>query len=94
MARQMYPGLPLHRLVTARYDTLDHVARLTIPKLIAHSPDDEIVPFEMGQRLYAAAAPPKQFVALAGGHNDGLWTPDYERALYELIAQVFGSVAK
>jgi hypothetical protein len=94
MARQLYPGLPLHRLLTTRYDTLDHVARLAIPKLIAHSPDDELVPFEMGRRLFAAAAPPKQFVALAGGHNDGLWTPEYERALHAFIAQTLGPAAK
>ena len=94
MARQLYPGLPLHRLLTARYDTLDLVARLAIPKLIAHSPADEMVPFEMGRRLYAAAAPPKQFIALAGGHNDGLWTPDYERALHELIAQTLAPASK
>jgi hypothetical protein len=94
MARQLYPGLPLHRLLTTRYDTLDHVARLAIPKLIAHSPDDELVPFEMGRRLFAAAAPPKQFVALAGGHNDGLWTPEYDRALHAFIAQTLGPAAK
>lgn len=94
MARQLYPGLPLHRLVITRYNTLEHVAHLKVPKLIAHSPADELVPFEMGRRLFAAAAPPKQFVALAGGHNDGLWTPDYEQALRELIVQAFGSVSK
>ena len=71
----------------SRYNTLDHVAHLTVPMLIAHSPGDELVPFEMGRRLFAAAASPKQFVALTGGHNDGLWTPDYEQALRELIAQ-------
>jgi fermentation-respiration switch protein FrsA (DUF1100 family) len=94
MARQLYPGLPLHRLIMTRFDTLAHVTQLTIPKLIAHSPDDEVVPFEMGRRLFAAAAPPKQFVALTGGHNDGLWTPEYERALHELLAQTLGPAAK
>ncbi len=91
MARQLYPGLPLHRLLATRFDTLDHVQHLTLPKLIAHSPADEVVPFEMGRRLFAAAAPPKQFVALTGGHNDGLWTPDFERALRDLLAQAFSA---
>lgn len=94
MARALYPGLPLYRLVTTRFDTLGRVAQLGLPKLIAHSPDDEVVPFAMGRRLFAAAAPPKQFVALAGGHNDGLWTPDYERALHVLVAQTLGPAKK
>jgi len=41
------------------------------PVLIAHSPEDEIVPFEHGRALYEAANPPKRFLELAGGHNDG-----------------------
>ncbi len=94
MARQMYPGLPLHRLVSARYDTLDSVARLTVPKLIAHSPDDEMIPFEMGRRLHERAAPPKQFVPLAGGHNDGLWPADYQQALRAFVAQTLGPAPK
>ena len=94
MARQLYPGLPLHRLLATRYDTLDHVTHLALPLLIAHSPADELVPFEMGRRLYAAAAQPKQFVALDGGHNDGLWTPDYEHALHTLLAHTLGPASK
>jgi fermentation-respiration switch protein FrsA (DUF1100 family) len=39
--------------------------------LIAHSPEDEIIPFEHGHALFAAANPPRQFLELAGGHNDG-----------------------
>jgi fermentation-respiration switch protein FrsA (DUF1100 family) len=38
--------------------------------LILHSPDDEIVPFELAERLHAAAPEPKQLVRLRGGHND------------------------
>jgi fermentation-respiration switch protein FrsA (DUF1100 family) len=35
-----------------------------------HSPDDEIVPYEHGERLFAAAPGLKQFVKRQGGHND------------------------
>lgn len=44
---------------------------VTAPVLIAHSPQDDIVPYSHGQALFAAANPPKQFLELAGGHNDG-----------------------
>jgi fermentation-respiration switch protein FrsA (DUF1100 family) len=36
-----------------------------------NSINDEIVPFEMGQRLYEAAREPKRFVRISGSHNDG-----------------------
>jgi fermentation-respiration switch protein FrsA (DUF1100 family) len=39
--------------------------------LIAHSPQDDIVPFAHGQALYEAAPAPKEFLELKGGHNDG-----------------------
>jgi fermentation-respiration switch protein FrsA (DUF1100 family) len=40
------------------------------PVLVIHSPDDEIVPYEHGKRLFAAAPGHKQFVKRQGGHND------------------------
>jgi hypothetical protein len=39
--------------------------------LIAHSPEDEIIPFRHGQLLYEAAPEPKAFLKMAGGHNEG-----------------------
>jgi fermentation-respiration switch protein FrsA (DUF1100 family) len=42
--------------------------------LIFHSPDDEIVPFKLGKRLYDEAPEPKEFVQLQGGHNDAFLT--------------------
>jgi hypothetical protein len=39
--------------------------------MIIHSREDDIVPFELGQKLYKAANEPKKFVEIFGGHNDG-----------------------
>lgn len=71
LAQQIYPYLPVRWLTHFRYDTLAALRRVEVPVLIAHSPQDEIVPFSHGQRLYAAAHVPKQFIELTGGHNDG-----------------------
>jgi hypothetical protein len=91
MARQLYPLLPARLLCAARYDTLASVQRLAIPKLIAHSAEDEMIPYAMSRRLFEAAAPPKRFVTLGGGHNDGVWTAEYQRALRDFIVQTLGS---
>jgi fermentation-respiration switch protein FrsA (DUF1100 family) len=71
MAQHLYPWLPVRWLARIRYDTREYLGKVTAPVLIAHSPQDEIVPYAHGQALFAAARPPKQFLELAGGHNDG-----------------------
>lgn len=77
LAAELYPWLPARWLARYRYDTLDAVERLSCPVMIAHSREDEIVPFHHGERLFAAAKGPKAFLELAGGHNGGfLYTRD------------------
>jgi fermentation-respiration switch protein FrsA (DUF1100 family) len=71
LAADLYPFLPARRLTRYAYDTLAAVRELHCPLLVAHSPGDEIVPLAHGHRLYEAASVPKQWLELAGGHNDG-----------------------
>lgn len=83
MGRLLYPWLPVRLICHWRYDSTGKVAKLTIPKLFAHSTEDELVPCQMGRQLHDLAAEPKQFCELRGGHNDGGWsvTPEYWRAI-------------
>ena len=94
MARQLYPLLPLHLLCTARYDTAAKLRHITVPKLLAHSAEDEMIPYAMSRQLFEAAAPPKKFITLAGGHNDGRWTAEYQRALRDFVDQTLGPAPK
>jgi len=71
LAATLYPFLPVRWIARFQYDTLASLKSVTCPVFIAHSPDDEIIPFEHGQRLFQAAAEPKQFLTLEGGHNSG-----------------------
>lgn len=71
LASDVYPFLPARLLTRFRYDTLASVKAARRPLLVAHSPQDEIVPFAHGRRLFEAAAGPRQFLGLAGSHNDG-----------------------
>jgi len=87
-ARSVFPVLS--RLVVLRYDfdSVHALARVRSPVLMLHSCDDEIIPFELGRRLYDAAPEPKHFVALRGDHNNGFLVsrPGYDRALHEFLA--------
>lgn len=71
MAEKIYPFLPVRLIARFDYNTLASLQSITNPVFVAHSPQDELVPFEHGQRLYQAAAEPKQFLELQGGHNNG-----------------------
>lgn len=71
MGRKYYPFLPAGLIARGRYPTLEHVAEIQTPVLVVHSPDDEIIPFAMGRRLFAAAPEPKSFLEIDGSHNNG-----------------------
>jgi fermentation-respiration switch protein FrsA (DUF1100 family) len=87
MAAKMYPFLPVRLLSRFEYNTIDYLRNVTCPVFVAHSPQDEIVPFAQGQALYDAAPDPKQFLELAGGHNNGFiyMRDNWEKALSEFI---------
>ncbi len=68
-ARLFYPSLPAF-LMNLQFDSLGKVARIMAPKLFIHSPQDTVVPFTMGRRLFEAALAPKAFLTSSGNHNE------------------------
>lgn len=70
LGAQLYPYLPVRLLARFTYDTRSYLRQANCPVLIAHSEDDEIVPFAHGQSLLRAAPQPRQFLAMRGGHNE------------------------
>lgn len=71
MASQLLPWLPLRWLTWFSYNTLARIKTIHCPVFIIHSPEDEIIPYKFGRRLYDAANEPKQFLSIRGGHNEG-----------------------
>ncbi len=71
LGAQVYPWLPVRLLARFDYNNLERIPQITAPVLIAHSRDDDIIPFTHGEALFAAAREPKQFLEMRGGHNDG-----------------------
>ena len=69
MGQRMFPYLPIRLLVRYRFDSLGKIGRLTCPVLVSHSPDDDIIPYEMGRELFDSAGPDKTFLELNGVHN-------------------------
>jgi len=71
LGAEVYSWLPVRWLARIHYNNLANLERSRVPLLIAHSRDDDIIPFAHGERLYAAAREPKAFLTLSGGHNEG-----------------------
>ncbi|HEY7482662.1 MAG TPA: alpha/beta hydrolase [Gemmatimonadales bacterium] len=69
-AQELFPYAPIRWIAASRYPSIERVGSLALPKLFLHAQYDEVIPFRHGRRLYEAAAPPKEFVALRGGHGD------------------------
>lgn len=93
LAAKFYPYLPVRRLSRFSYDTREYLQSVAAPVFIAHSPDDEIIPYRHGRALYDAAKPPKQFLELSGGHNEGfIFVRDsWARALGEFLDEHVGA---
>ena len=69
MAKRIFPWIPSFAIRT-KLDSLTKIKNVTIPKLFIHSVEDELVPFELGQKLFDAAPEPKTFLKIHGSHND------------------------
>jgi fermentation-respiration switch protein FrsA (DUF1100 family) len=62
-----FPGFLLH----TKMNSLNKINSVACPKLFIHSRADDVVPFEMGRRLFEAAEQPKQFYEVIGArHNE------------------------
>lgn len=70
LGSEIYWFLPVRLLSRFGYDNVERVRGLRTPLFVAHSVDDEIVPYRHGRRVFEAAAQPDTFVSMRGGHND------------------------
>ena len=94
VANAVFPVLS--RLILLRYDfnAVAHVKQVTSPVLVLHSPDDEIIPLRLGEKVFQAANEPKIFVKLKGDHNSGFLVsqPDYGRTLGRFISSAVSTL--
>lgn len=85
-----YPWAPIRLLSRFRYDTREHLGRVTCPVLLFHGRHDDIVPYHHAETLAAATDRVVELVTLEGGHNDAMLVSRqrYVERLSEFIASV------
>lgn len=71
MGQRLYPFLPIRWLSRYQYNTKHYVENIACPVMVAHSKNDEIIPYEEGREIFKSATEPKHFLEMHGGHNDG-----------------------
>ena len=70
MARKFYRFIPPF-LFKTKFESDKKVKSVKADKLFIHSINDEIVPFEFGEKLYKEASSPRELLKIHGGHNSG-----------------------
>lgn len=91
VAARRYPYLPTRLLMRFKYNTAEYLSRVVCPVMIIHSREDEMIPFECGERLFEIAMEPKKFLEITGSHNEGFMTSGmvYEKGLDSFISEYF-----
>lgn len=87
LGADLYPWLPVRSIIKYDYNTIENIKQIESPLFMAHSRDDEIIPYYHGKSLFEAANSPKTFVELQGSHGSGFWETGekYRRALRQFL---------
>jgi fermentation-respiration switch protein FrsA (DUF1100 family) len=73
VAQTIYPWLPAKWLMRNRFDSLAKIGSCRRPVFVAHGDTDGLIPFSLGERLFAAANEPRCFLRMDGvDHNTPL----------------------
>ncbi len=83
-----YGWLPIGPFITQRFDSVDKVARLSSPLLVAHGESDHLIDVRLGKRLFDAASGPKRWLPVPGGshyNTNAIGQPLYRAAIAELF---------
>ncbi len=89
MAAHHYPGNgSFTKHLSNQWDSLSRAKTVTLPMLILHGTEDELIPIEMGRQIFAAApSDSKEFVEAPGAGHTGLWRTDTWPKLTSFINQ-------
>src|SRR6201996_8485377 len=72
VAASLFPIVPVRLLMRDPFHSDRRIGRITAPLLIMHGDADPAINIRFGERLFAMAREPKQFVRLGGGGHENL----------------------
>lgn len=77
----LYPYIPVRAILHDTYDNFSKIGKISPALLIVHGDQDEVIPIELGKKLFAAANEPKQFISIPGGKHGDLYRHDAGRKI-------------
>ena len=80
VGKSLYPFIPVSLFLPQDYDSVASLRGGNFPLLVVHSVEDELIPYALSERIFAAYDGPKQFLRINGSHNAGFQT-DWARYL-------------
>jgi len=83
----VYWFIPVHLLMKDQFRSDLRIGKVTAPVLVLHGDHDRVVPFALGERLYALINSPKRFVRFQGGGHEGLDAIGAMKAAREFLHQ-------
>jgi fermentation-respiration switch protein FrsA (DUF1100 family) len=72
VAASMFWFMPVRLVMRDQFRSDERIARVKVPLLIMHGSNDPAIPIGFGERLFALAHEPKQFVRFPGGGHENL----------------------
>ena len=72
VAASLFWFMPVRLVMRDQFRSDERIARITVPLLVMHGSNDPAIPIFFGERLFALAREPKQFVRFAGGGHENL----------------------
>lgn len=87
LAEHHYPGTgSLAENLDNTWRSLDRATALTMPLLILHGTQDDLIPIEMGRQIFAAApSKEKDFHVVQGAGHTDLWRASTQARLWRFI---------
>ncbi|MET0868282.1 MAG: alpha/beta hydrolase [Pseudorhodoplanes sp.] len=82
-----YPFIPVRLLMKDQFRSDERIGRVKAPLLILHGAQDRIIPISYGERLFALANEPKQFVRFARGEHENLEQFGASQAAHDFFAK-------
>ena len=77
LVRSMPPPLTFLTLFsTYRFPVVEFLRRVTVPVLVMHGDDDQVIPIAQGRALFERVSGRKQFLTIRGGDHNDLAPPD------------------
>jgi fermentation-respiration switch protein FrsA (DUF1100 family) len=88
VAASAYPFVPAHLLMQDRFDNLAKIGAITVPILVTHGTQDEVIPAAQFDRLYAAITAPKTRAMFPGATHVDLARHGSGRAALDFIERL------